>query len=102
MEVVLDGHDFAFHLERLEGIYRAMASGDFPVRMNAWQVEGYGYLSSTMYPPLFLYIFSAYRLICMYVGVSLGEALALTFLPLVIWGAYECLWGEPFRRCRLR
>lgn len=146
VEVALDGHDFTFHLLRIEGLYRAMASGDFPVRINPMQISGYGHLSSTMYPQLFLYpiallrflnvslmtcykllltavnvgtaliayyavknitksdkigmamsllyTLSAYRLVCIYVRAALGEALAMAFLPLVIWGVYECLWGQ--------
>lgn len=146
VEVVMGGNDFTFHLMRIEGIYRAVASGEFPVRINPMQISGYGYLSSTLYPQLFLYpvaclrffgvslktcykvllvlcnvgtaliayfaaknitksekigivmsflyTFSAYRLICMYMRVAVGEVLAMTFLPLVVWGVYECLWGK--------
>lgn len=144
-EFILGGHDFTFHMLRIEGLYRAMASGDFPVRLNPLQVSGYGYLSSTMYPQWFiypvallrflnvsviscykilltminvgtaliayyavknitrsdkigilmsfLYTFSAYRLMGLYVRCAIGEVLAMTFFPLVIWGVYECLWG---------
>lgn len=145
-DFITGGHDFTFHLQRIEGMYQAMASGDFPVRLNPVQISGYGYLSSTLYPQLFLYpvaflrflnvsvitcykllltltnvgtaliayyalknitrsekigilmsflyTFSAYRLMGMYVRCSVGEVLAMTFLPLIIWGVYECLWGE--------
>lgn len=145
-EAAIGGNDFAFHLMRIEGIYRGMASGDFPVRLNPMLISGYGYLSSTLYPQLFLYpaaflrflnvslitchkfvltfvnvgtaliayyamknitksekigiamsflyTFSAYRLICMYMRIALGESLAMMFLPLVLWGVYECLWGQ--------
>lgn len=145
-DFILDGHDFSFHLSRLEGIYQAMAAGDFPVRLNPLQISGYGYLSSTMYPQMFLYpvallrffnvsimtcykvllmfiniatalfayyalksitksekmgillsflyTFSAYRLVCMYVRCAIGECLAMAFFPLVVWGVYECLWGK--------
>ncbi|MCI8529634.1 MAG: YfhO family protein [Lachnospiraceae bacterium] len=41
-----------------------------------------------------LYTFSAYRLSNMYVRGALGESLAMVFLPLIIWGVYEILWGE--------
>lgn len=144
-EFILDGHDFTFHLLRIEGIYQAMASGDFPVRLNPVQIAGYGYLSSTMYPQLFLYpvaflrflnvsiitcykllitlinvgtaliayyavknitksdkigilmsflyTFAAYRLIGLYMRCAIGEVMAMAFLPLVVWGVYECLWG---------
>lgn len=42
----------------------------------------------------FLYTFSIYRLIDVYQRGALGESLAMTFLPLVMWGAYEILWGD--------
>lgn len=41
-----------------------------------------------------LYTFSLYRLIDVYYRAALGEALAMTFLPLVLWGIWETLWGE--------
>ncbi len=42
----------------------------------------------------FLYAFSAYRLIDVYQRGALGESLAMTFLPLILWGIYEVLWGN--------
>lgn len=145
-DFAIGGNDFNFHILRIEGIYRALAAGEFPVRLNTLQISGYGYLSSTLYPQLFLYpaallrflnvslitcykllmtfinvgtaliayysvknitksakigivmsflyTLSAYRLICMYMRVAVGESLAMMFLPLVAWGVYECLWGE--------
>ncbi len=145
----MNGHDFSFHMLRIEGIYQAMASGDFPVRLNPLQIGGYGYLSATMYPQLFLYpvallrflhvsvvtcykllltminvgtaliayyavknitksekiglmmsflyTLSAYRLMGMYMRCAIGEVLAMTFIPLVILGVYECLWGGQRR-----
>lgn len=42
----------------------------------------------------FLYTFSAYRLIDVYQRGALGESLAMTFLPLIMWGIYEVLWGD--------
>lgn len=42
----------------------------------------------------FLYTFSAYRLINVYQRGALGESLAMTFLPLIMWGIYEVLWGD--------
>lgn len=49
------GHDIKFHLARIEGLYQGLRSGAFPVRINPIQAKGFGYLSSTMYPQLFLY-----------------------------------------------
>lgn len=41
-----------------------------------------------------LYTFALYRLTNLYTRAALGEVLAMTFLPLVIWGTYEVLWGR--------
>ena len=45
----------------------------------------------------FLYAFSIYRLIDVYQRGALGESLAMTFLPLIMWGIYEILWGNHRR-----
>lgn len=141
-----EGHDLTFHLARIEGTYQALAAGIFPVRVNPYQMEGFGNLTGAMYPQFFLYIaallrlagvstmlsykvllvgvnigtalfsyyavknicnskkigfiasvlytFSTYRLIDAYTGACLGELLALTFLPLIVWGIYELFWGD--------
>ncbi len=44
-----------------------------------------------------LYTFSLYRLVDVYYRAALGEALAMTFLPLLVWGIYEVLWGDKKR-----
>lgn len=138
--------DVAFHLTRLEGIYRGLAAGEFPVRITSQQMAGYGGATGIMYPQLFLYpaallrflgasvmlcyksllvcinvataftaylaarhmcgskrialwmsvfyTFSLYRLVNLYMRGALGESLAMVFLPLILWGGYEVLWGE--------
>lgn len=40
------------------------------------------------------YTFASYRIIDIYMRHALGEALAMAFLPLVVWGTYEILWGD--------
>ena len=45
----------------------------------------------------FLYIFSMYRFIDVYARAALGEILALTFLPLVIAGVYDVIYGDNKR-----
>lgn len=40
------------------------------------------------------YTLNPYRLIDLYSRGALGEGLAMVFLPLVLWGTYEILWGE--------
>ncbi len=143
---LLGGGDLWIHLARIEGIYQGMKEGEFPVYINTVMMAGYGNLSATMYPQLFLYplallralgislglcyklllavmnigcaffsfyavknitksektaylacvfyTLSLYRLNDMYFRAALGEAMALTFLPLVLWGVYEVLWGD--------
>ncbi len=140
------GDDLLYHITRLEGVYQALRSGDFPVRINPLQSAGFGNLSATMYPQLFLYpaamlrfagvsamlcykllvvgmniaaaaisyhsikgitgnakmgyamsvlyTFAIYRLTNIYFRAALGESLAMVFLPLVVWGIYEVLYGE--------
>lgn len=41
-----------------------------------------------------LYTFSYYRLYDVYNRAALGETICLTFIPLVIWGAYEIIKGN--------
>lgn len=48
----------------------------------------------TAYLATIFYVFSLYRLNDMYYRSALGEAQALTFLPIVLWGTYEVLWGN--------
>lgn len=49
------GGDICFHFARINGIYEGLRTGQFPVRINPVQLEGYGYISGAMYPQLFLY-----------------------------------------------
>ncbi len=56
--------------------------------VNICKSEKIGWLTSIFYT------FSLYRLNDMYVRAALGETIAMTFFPLVIWGAYEVLWGD--------
>lgn len=145
-DFLYSGDDIEFHLARFEGIYQSLRAGEFPVRINMVQNKGYGDISASMYPSLFLipfavmrffrvslmlcfkmltvainivtafvsyysirklcsshkigmwacilYTFSAYRLNNLYIRCAIGEALAMAFLPLLLWGTYEVLWGD--------
>lgn len=138
--------DMLFHFARINGIYEGLRTGQFPVRINPTQLDGYGYITGTMYPQLFLYVpallkffrissmlgmkllllggnlavpvfsymavrgicrnhrtaflaavfytLNPYRLINFYSRGAVGEGLAMVFLPLVLWGTYEILWGR--------
>ncbi len=55
-EGLIWGHDTFFHLARIEGIERALLSGQFPVRVHGGLLNDYGYPNSLFYPELLLYI----------------------------------------------
>lgn len=52
---VFYSEDMLFHFARINGIYEGLRTGQFPVRINPTQLSGYGYITGTMYPQLFLY-----------------------------------------------
>ena len=49
------GQDLNFHLFRIEGIKDGLLSGQFPVRVDPTHNNGYGYITASVYPSLFLY-----------------------------------------------
>lgn len=57
-----EGHDLLFHLMRIEGIRQGLLAGQFPVRIQPLQYNGYGYACSVFYGELFLYIPAVLRL----------------------------------------
>ena len=69
-DFLVNGHDMAYHLLRIEAIKDGLLDGQFPVRVGPTFWGGLGYASPVLYPELFLYIPAALRL-C---GVSLMAA----------------------------
>ncbi len=63
---ILHGHDINFHLYRIEGIKDGLLAGQFPVRIHPTHNKGYGYITASVYPELFLYIPAVLRVM----GVS--------------------------------
>ncbi len=140
------GHDLNFHLYRIEGIKDGLLSGQFPVRLHPTHNNGYGYISSSVYPELFLYFpaflrllgaspvmayhtflilinagtawimyvcargisgsryagllasvlytLSTWRIINLYHRAAIGEALAMVFFPVLLYGLYLLLAGD--------
>ncbi|MDE5893800.1 MAG: hypothetical protein K2H45_12840, partial [Acetatifactor sp.] len=140
------GHDLNFHLYRIEGIKDGLLSGQFPVRLHPTHNHGYGYISSSVYPELFLYFpallrllgaspvmayntfltminavtawimyvcakgitrsryggllasvlytLSTWRIMNLYYRAALGEALAMVFFPVLLYGLYLLLTGD--------
>lgn len=70
------GHDFEFHISRLMGIKTSLENGMFPVRLDSFTFNGYGYGSAVFYPSLFLYFPAA----LMAAGVPLVDAVNLWLL----------------------
>lgn len=62
--------DLVFHLQRIEGLYRGLLSGQFPVKIQPGWLDGYGYASSVFYGDIFLYFPAVLRM----VGFSLQDA----------------------------
>lgn len=91
------GHDLNFHLYRIEGIKDGLLSGQFPVRLHPTHNNGYGYISSSVYPELFLYFPAVLRLL----GASPVMAFH-TFLVLInaatAWIMYVCAKGISHSR----
>lgn len=83
-------HDTLFHLERIEGIARALGEGQFPVRLYTYAKSGYGYAPSLYYGELLLYLPALLRLL----GLDLQAAYKL-YLAGVSFGTaavcYACL-----------
>ena len=70
---IYTGHDLHFHLNRIEGIAAGLRAGQFPVRMHASTLLGYGYAAPQFYPELFLYLPAVMRNL----GVSLAACVRI-------------------------
>lgn len=83
---VYDGHDLFFHLARIEGIASGLRAGQFPVRMHASTLLGYGYAAPQFYPELFLYIPAVLRNL----GVSLAASVRVLEMLINLAAAGVC------------
>lgn len=59
------GYDLIYHANRIEGLAKSLACGQFPVRVHSGILNGYGYTNSIFYPELFLYFPAGLRLLGM-------------------------------------
>ena len=57
------GHDFPFHMARLENLKSALSEGQIPARVGGFTFRGYGAASSVFYPDVFLVPFALMRLL---------------------------------------
>lgn len=89
------GHDWVFHLQRIECIADAMRCRQFPVRVYPTANSDYGYGAPLFYGELFLYFPAMLRLLG--VGVLAAYRAYLFAVNLVTAGiAYVCLYRMNF------
>lgn len=62
--------DLGFHLQRIEGVYKGLLSGQFPVRIQPGWLNGNGYASSIFYGDIFMYFPAVLRML----GFTVQEA----------------------------
>jgi|GEM_PF-5551998 len=92
-------HDMYFHLNRIEGIREGLLAGQLPVRIHAYQLNGYGFPVGIFYPDAFLYVPALLRM----VGVSLTQVYNLLGVGLVFmtmglaWYGFS-LWTGSLRK----
>ena len=81
-----EGHDLLFHLNRIEGIASVLRAGQFPARIHASTLQGYGYAAGIFYPDFFLYVPALLR--CL--GVSLMDSLRVFLMSTNLAAAFSC------------
>lgn len=86
------GKDVVFHLQRIEGIYQGLLSGQFPVRIHPGWLYGHGYAVSVFYGDIFLYFPALLRMI----GFTVEEACKCYLLMANVATAVIAFWS--FRR----
>lgn len=70
------GHDFEYHIMRIESIVQSIWNGQFPVYMNPLFIGNYGYPASLYYCDLFLWIPGFFRIL----GFSINTSYKLFIL----------------------
>ena len=83
-DYLIGGHDFFFHLKRIEGIHQGLVSGQFPVRIQPGWWNGAGYATGVYYPDLFLYFPAMLRML----GINVQEAYRVF---LMVLNAFTCI-----------
>ena len=85
----LGGHDWVFHLSRIEGIADGLREGQFPVRIYTQAKDGYGYASSMFYGEILLYFPAVLRLL----GVSVQQAYHMYAFAVLFLTAYVAFYA---------
>jgi|GEM_PF-1626701 len=85
----LPGDDWAYHLARIEGIKDGILFGEFPVKIHAMLLNGFGYGSGFFYPSFFLYIPAFFRLMGIDAVISY-KLFALLIIIAIVGSTYYC------------
>ena len=80
------GQDLGFHLNRIEGLFLELKSGHFPVYIESYWMNGYGYANAIYYGDLFLYFPAILRLL----GVPVVASYKLYLLAINICTILIC------------
>lgn len=81
---IAPGHDFPYHILRIEGIADGLKAGQFPVRMHSVFMDGFGYPNGIFYGDLFLYVPAILRII----GFSINTSYKLYVFLVSLLTAY--------------
>ena len=85
------GQDLGFHLNRIEGLFLELKSGHFPVYIESYWMNGYGYANAIYYGDLFLYFPAILRLL----GVPVVASYKLYLLAINICTILICKYCFP-------
>ena len=76
---IVPGHDYIFHVSRIEDVAEALKYGIFPVRMYVDQVLFWGAPVGIFYPGLFIYIPASLKLAGLSIEICYNVFIALIF-----------------------
>lgn len=90
---IIPGHDYMFHVSRIEIVANALKQGIFPVRMYADTIQFWGSPNGILYPNLFNYIPAILRLTGLPVEICYNIFIALIFYTglFVSWYGFALL-----------
>ena len=91
--------DVPYHMNRVEGIKEGLLAGQFPVRVHAYQMNGFGTLDGIFYPDTFLYFPAFLRLFDVPVEIAYNAywIFAILFGLLASWYGYA-IWLNSVKR----
>lgn len=87
---LLLGHDYAYHLLRIESIARNIEDGYFSSRIHNMALNGYGYGSGLFYPDLFLYFPAVLRVLGLRMEYAYGLFVMVISLLTGLSMYYSC------------